>query len=181
VGSRQAKRLVLAAGALIVASAVVAGVLLARDNGPARTTGVGSAAGSPGLTLRGKDPITGKPVSLAQYKGRPVVINMWASWCPGCYREADDLARFAAAHPEAVVVGVNVRDSISGARRFYRRYAWKFPSIADRSGRIAASLRLQGMPTTVFLDARHREVARIIGETDLAGFTEGLERATGRR
>jgi hypothetical protein len=78
-------------------------------------------------------------------------------------------------------VGVNLQDSSSGARKFYRRYGWKFPSIADPNGKIAAALRLQGMPTTVFLDARHREVTRIIGETDLAGFTDGLERATGRR
>lgn len=175
------KRLVMAAGGLVVVAAVVGGVLLARDTGPARTAGADSAAEGPRLTLRGKDPITGEPVSLEQYRGKPIVINIWASWCPGCYREADDLARFAAAHSEAAVVGVNLQDSKAGARAFYRRYGWRFPSIADPSGRIAASLKLQGMPTTVFLDARHREVTRIIGETDLAGFTEGLDRATGRR
>jgi thiol-disulfide isomerase/thioredoxin len=179
VRGRPAKLLVVAAGTLIVA-AVVAGVLIARDSGPARTI-ADSVPESSRVTLRGKDPITGNTVSLARYDGEPVVINIWASWCPGCYREAADLARFAAAHPEVGVVGVNLQDSSSGARKFYRRYGWKFPSIADPNGKIAAALRLQGMPTTVFLDARHREVTRIIGETDLAGFTDGLERATGRR
>jgi thiol-disulfide isomerase/thioredoxin len=168
--------LLLAASALIGAS-VIGGVVLARKNGSARPTARGS---TPEVTLRGKDPITGKPVSLAQFQRRPVVINIWASWCPGCYGEADDLARFAAAHPEVAIVGLNFQDTRSGAREFYRRFRWTFPSVADPSGKIAAGLRLQGMPTTVFLDARHREVARIIGETNLAGFTEGFERAAAR-
>jgi thiol-disulfide isomerase/thioredoxin len=176
VSGRRAKVLV-ATVATLIAAAVIAGVLLARDDGPARTTG--SAAGGSRVELQGKSPITGEQVSLAEFQGQPVVINFWASWCPGCYEEADDLARFAAGHPDVAVVGVNFRDGRSGAREFYRRYGWEFPSIADPSGGIGARLRLQGMPTTVFLDDQHREVTRIIGETDLAGFNAGLDRATG--
>jgi thiol-disulfide isomerase/thioredoxin len=174
------RRLLIAAASVVVAAAVVAGVLLARD-GPAPPTAVRANPESSGLALRGSDPITGKSFNIAQYRGKPVVINFWASWCPGCYREAKDFARFAAAHPEAGVVGINFRDDTAAARGFYRRFDWRFPSVADPRGRIAARLRLQGMPTTIFLDARHREVARIVGETDFAGFTRGLERATGSR
>jgi thiol-disulfide isomerase/thioredoxin len=171
----------MAATALIVA-AVIGGIVLARENRSAsRPTARAPTPDTSRVTLRGTDPITGRPVSLDQFGGRPVVINIWASWCPGCHGEADDLARFAAAHPEATVVGLNFQDSRSGARAFYRRYGWTFPSIADPSGKIAAGLRLQGMPTTVFLDAEHHEVTRLIGETNLAGFTDGLERAAGSR
>jgi thiol-disulfide isomerase/thioredoxin len=171
---------VIPASALILA-AVIGGIVLARENGSARPTAGRSTPEPSGLTLRGKDPITGRRVDLARFRSRPVVINIWASWCPGCYGEAEDLARFAAAHPAVGIVGLNFQDSRSGARGFYRRFGWTFPSIADPNGKIAARLRLQGMPTTLFLDAEHREVARIIGETNLAGFTEGLLRATGRR
>jgi thiol-disulfide isomerase/thioredoxin len=172
-------RLVLATVAVaLTAAVVVAGVLVARDTGPATPTPSASGADAERLELSGTDPITGKHVSLAQFRGKPVVINIWASWCPGCYAEADELARFAAAHPEAAVVGINLEDSKSGAREFYARYGWRFPSIFDPRGEIASGLGLQGTPTTIFLDEDHREVSRIVGETDLAGFTGGLEQAT---
>ncbi|MBA3412820.1 MAG: TlpA family protein disulfide reductase [Actinobacteria bacterium] len=154
-------------------------MLVARDTGPARATPSPAAERDSGLRLAGTDPVTGKPVSLAQFRGKPVVINIWASWCPGCYAEADDLARFAAEYPEVAVVGINLQDSAAGAREFYQRYGWTFPSIGDPSGEIARRLGLKGMPTTIFLDAEHRESARIVGETDLAGFIDGLSRATG--
>jgi hypothetical protein len=57
-------------------------------------------------------------------------------------------------------------------------YDWRFPSVFDPEGRIAYELGLQGTPTTIFLDTDHREVARIVGETDEAGLLNGLKRAT---
>ncbi len=60
------------------------------------------------------------------------------------------------------------------ARDFYARWGWKHPSIDDPRGEISKSLGLQGTPTTFFLDSSHRIVTRIVGETDLAGFEQGL-------
>lgn len=168
------RRAALAAVALLVAVIVAAGLLVASGIGPA---GLSGGEGDPGLQLSGVDPITGADVDLAQFAGKPVVINFWASWCPGCYAEAPALVRFAGKHPEAQVVGINLQDTQAGARDFHGQFALPFPSIADPNGEIGARLRLQGMPTTIFLDAEHREVARIVGETDEAGFENGLRRA----
>ncbi len=121
--------------------------------------------------------MTGKRVSLASFAGKPIVLNLWASWCTGCYAEARALGRFERAHPEAQVVGIDIQDTKAAARAFYRRFGWRHPSIFDPSGSLAAKLGLQGLPTTLFLDRRHRVVARILGETNLAGFTNGLHRA----
>ena len=129
------------------------------------------------MNLSGTDPVTGRHVSLTQYRNKPVVINVWGSWCEGCKAEAADLARFQQAHPEAQVVGVDLQDSRSGAREFYRRYGWRHPSIADPNGELAARLGLQGTPSTFFLDRRHRLVTRIVGAADLAGFNAALARA----
>jgi thiol-disulfide isomerase/thioredoxin len=128
--------------------------------------------------LGGPDPITGEEIELADFRGKPVVINIWASWCPGCNKEAADLRKFAADHPEAVLLGVDFQDTFSGAREFYERWAWKHPSIFDSSGSQTAQLGLFGLPTTLFLDARHRVAARVVGATDRAGFERGLELAT---
>lgn len=165
-----------ALAAAAVVAAVVAGVIVARgtdDTAPA--VGVRSAEA---ISVSGTDVITGNRVELADFRGKPVVINIWASWCPGCNAEARALGEFAESHPEAGFVGINFQDSQGAARGFYDEYGWTFPSVFDPDGRIAFSLGLQGTPTTIFLDSRHREAARIVGETDEQGFADGLAAAT---
>ena len=111
-------------------------------------------------SIRGRDPITGKQVSLAQFAGKPVVLNVWASWCTGCNQEAADLARFAASHPGAQVLGVDTQDTTGGARAFYRKWHWHHPSVADPSGSLSAQLAVTGLPTTYFLDRSIASSAR---------------------
>lgn len=162
-------------GAAVVA-AVIGGTLAARggDKGPAIVQQTSSRA----LQLAGTSPITGQKVSLAAYAGKPVVLNIWASWCTGCRAEARDLASFSRSHHGAQVVGLDTQDSDGGARAFYREFGWTHPSIRDPSGELAARLGLQGLPTTIFLDRQHRIVTRIIGATNRAGFEQGLRAAT---
>jgi thiol-disulfide isomerase/thioredoxin len=161
---------------VLVVGVVTAGAILARDTGPATVSS--SRPTGETVTLEGKDVFSAETVSLARFAGKPVVVTIWASWCPGCNAEARALARFAAAHPEAGFVGVDFQDTKAEARGFYRKYGWRFPSVFDPDGRLADKLGLTGTPTTIFLDAQHREVARIVGETDEAGFADGLERAS---
>ena len=127
------------------------------------------------------DQLLGGESALAEriraLRGYPIVLNVWGSWCTGCKAEARDLARFAAAHPQAQVVGVDTQDTKGGAQAFYRRYGWHHPSIFDPHGDIASQLGLQGTPTTFFLDRQHKVVAEIIGATTLSGFDQGLARA----
>jgi thiol-disulfide isomerase/thioredoxin len=166
------------AAAALVAAALVGGILAARGNGPSSAAPVPSASAAKPLQLSGTDPISGAHVSLAAYAGKPIVLNVWGSWCDGCQAEAYDLAAFARNHPRAQVIGVDTQDTTGGARSFYTHYGWHHPSIADPAGNIASSLGLQGTPTTFFLDRQHHVVARIIGATNLAGFERGLRVAT---
>jgi cytochrome c biogenesis protein CcmG/thiol:disulfide interchange protein DsbE len=172
------RRLALIGAALAVVAVVVVGVLVARNNdGEAVRSAPPDSAAAPAPEVAGTDPITGEEVSLTAYRGKPVVVNIWASWCPPCAEEAPDLARFARKHPEAQVIGVDIRDSKQGARAFYRRYGWTHPSIYDPTGAIAESFGLQGQPIMYFLNERHEVVHQIIGASDLAGFEAGLKRA----
>jgi thiol-disulfide isomerase/thioredoxin len=181
--SRQARAdVAFVVGVLVAVGGAAAGFALARSGGsgaassPTPSSPVATSSGSR-LDLSGTDPVTGKTVSLAAFAGKPIVLNMWASWCTGCYAEARALATFERAHPQAQVVGVDIQDSKSGAVGFYRKFGWTHPSIFDPSGKIAAELQLQGLPATLFLDRRHHVVAKILGETDVAGFDQGLETA----
>jgi thiol-disulfide isomerase/thioredoxin len=173
------KWLAIAAAVALVAAAVVVGAVLARGNGATVSSAPAGSRGTAAPSLSGTSPIDGRQVSLAAFAGKPVVINIWASWCPGCNEEAADLRRFAAAHPEAQVLGLDIQDTRGGARGFYRRWAWKHPSIFDPDGSIAARFGLQGLPTTLFLNKEHRIVGRIVGAGDLGRFNEGLRRAEG--
>ncbi|HZR93080.1 MAG TPA: TlpA disulfide reductase family protein [Gaiellaceae bacterium] len=127
--------------------------------------------------LAGIDPVTGKRVSLAQWRGRPLLLNLWGSWCSPCRREARELARFLARHPRSLL-GIDVEDSKAGARSFARRYGTRFPSIFDPRDRLVHRLQATGTPTTLFLDRRHRVVAVLYGPGTLALFERGYRLAT---
>lgn len=132
------------------------------------------------LSLSGSDLASGRLVRLDAYPGRPVVIDVWASWCAGCAAEAPALAAFARAHPEAQVVGVDVEDTQAAGRAFIRRFGLPYPSVFDAAGATTIPLQVKGLPTTIFLDRAHRVAARIVGETDRAGFEHGLQTAASR-
>jgi thiol-disulfide isomerase/thioredoxin len=179
--ARNRRKLAVAVGALAIVAAVAATLALThggRSNPSAGPVARGGSTAAP-LQLNGTDLISGRRVSLAGYRGKPIVLNMWASWCTGCYAEARALATFARTHPQAQVVGIDIQDSRSEAKAFYRRFGWRHPSIFDPNGLIAARFRLQGLPATLFLDRQHRVVARILGETNLAGFDAGFRQALG--
>ncbi len=98
----------------------------------------------------------GALVSLDRYRGRVVVMNLWASWCPPCRAEMPDLQRLAAGyrHGGIAIVGVNEGESAERARAFAQSLGIRFPVWIDagqRYGRIYAAL---GLPTTVILDRR---------------------------
>ncbi|MDE3191842.1 MAG: TlpA family protein disulfide reductase [Acidobacteriota bacterium] len=169
----------LAGISVVVAGIVIAGIVVARGGGGAQPAPAASAAKGV-LHISGTDPTTGKRVSLDAYAGKPIVLNVWGSWCGPCNAEAPDLRRFAAAHPDAQVVGIDLNDTKSGARAFYRRYGWAHPSIFDPHGAIAYRLGLTGTPTTYFLDREHRIVTEIVGASTLAGFDHGLKVALSR-
>jgi thiol-disulfide isomerase/thioredoxin len=168
-----------AAAVLVAAVAAIAAVALTRGGASSGASSPRTAGGSNAqpLQLSGTDPIDGRQISLAAFPGKPIVLNIWASWCTGCYAEAQALATFERTHPRAQVVGVDVQDSVAGARAFYRRFGWRHPSIFDPQGVVATRFGLQGLPATLFLDRRHRVVAKILGETNLAGFEAGYRRA----
>ena len=93
-----------------------------------------AAEGQRAPALQGSDPIHGGTFALASTVGRPTVVLVWASWCPECNAEAPTVAALAKAHPEVAFVGVDLRDDTAGAKAFYQRHGWTFPSIVDPDG-----------------------------------------------
>ncbi|MFL6106015.1 MAG: TlpA disulfide reductase family protein [Marmoricola sp.] len=115
--------------------------------------------------------LTGKSVTLAELKGKVVVINVWGSWCGPCRSEADDLALAAKQlQPKGVVfLGINTKDnSRDTALAFVRSHHMPYDSIFDPGGSTLGSfhrtLSPNAIPSTVVIDAQGRVAASIIGE-----------------
>jgi peroxiredoxin len=112
----------------------------------------------------------GGEFDLADQRGDVVVLNVWGSWCAPCRKEAPALqAVHEATRAQGVqVVGVNTRDTESGALAFVEQFGLTFPSVVDASGaRLLAfrdTLPPAAIPSTLVLDREGRVAARVLGE-----------------
>jgi thiol-disulfide isomerase/thioredoxin len=103
-------------------------------------------------------------IALADYAGKPVAVNFWASWCEPCEREMPALVEFARETPGVVVLGVATTDEPSASRAFAREHEVDFPLGVDRRGSTAATFGVGGLPATVFVDEEGRVAQTAFGE-----------------
>jgi len=106
----------------------------------------------------------GRTVSLDDFQGEVVVLNLWGSWCGPCRAEADDLQRVAdaTAGGGVTLLGIDVRDNRDAAADFVRDRGLTWPSIFDPPGRSLLALRgypRNVVPSTIVLDREHRVAA----------------------
>jgi thiol-disulfide isomerase/thioredoxin len=110
-------------------------------------------------------------VSLEDYRGKIVLVNIWGTWCAPCVAEMpslDELQRLRGGDDFAVVP-IALRDTVDSIETFYARMEiGNLPVISDRDMRINPPLRLPGVPTSIFYDEYGRELARLPGEADWA-------------
>lgn len=127
-----------------------------------------------------RDALTDGRVSLKELRGRPVVINFWASWCVPCKAEAPRLADAARANAGKVLfLGINVQDFKSDARRFLTKYKVNYVSLRDGGDSTYSAYGLTGLPETYYLDARSRIVAHDIGQVSSDELEAGIAKLTG--
>ena len=99
--------------------------------------------------------------SLAQYKGKVVVLNVWASWCDPCVEEIPLLQRTHAKIEDqgGVVLGVDTQDVSSNAREFLTKAKATFPSLRDRDRSYGREFGVSGYPETFLIDRKGRVAA----------------------
>jgi thiol-disulfide isomerase/thioredoxin len=162
VGKFSGKDLVTLAGGLILGGSIGLVVLLGIDNHflnrlvnylkLANETRVGAKA--PDFEL---DELTGNQFSFSMNAGKIIVLNFWATWCAPCRYEMPLFERYSKTYPdELAVLAVNMQESESDIQKFTNELGLTFPILLDSDGLVSRLYRVQGLPTTYFIDPEGR-------------------------
>ncbi len=135
----------------------------------------------PAPTLRGET-LEGSGLDVSSLRGKVVVVNFWASWCPPCRAESANLVRVANENAGKGVqfVGVNIKDDRSAAKRFDEVHDVPYPSLYDQPGVLLTRFRKfvpQVPPTTLLIDRKGRIAGLFRGgvtEAELSGPVQAL-------
>ena len=132
---------------------------------------------APAFTLR--DLATGKPVSLEQFRGRPVVINFWASWCGPCRMEHPVLEwggrQFGA---QAQFLGIIFEDTEENAQAYLQDMGVSFPQLVDPKSRTSVDYGVSGVPETYFITADGIIFTKHVGPIDPQTLTQRIQELT---
>jgi thiol-disulfide isomerase/thioredoxin len=160
---------------VVLVGAVVAAVLLTSGGGKTAVRSGHPAQMAAPFELPNLDETKGT-VSLASFRGKPVLLNFWATWCTPCVQE---MPMLEAAHrrtgSKVVFLGVDRQDFRPDAQAFVRRANVTYPSAYDRDGTLDEAYRLRGMPTSVFIDAAGRVVDQVTGPLTASQLDDGLK------
>jgi thiol-disulfide isomerase/thioredoxin len=120
---------------------------------------------APPLALADLD---GKAWTLSQFKGRPVLLNFWATWCEPCRAEMPSLELVATRyeHEGLVVLSVNYQEPVPAIRRFLETLPFSLPILLDPDGAATAAWTPRVFPTTVVIDRNGMPRQSVLGELD---------------
>lgn len=136
-----------------VAIAAVVLIFLGGIAWSASATPSGPVGGKPAPDFTGTD-LAGNRVSLQDFRGKPVLLNMWASWCPPCKQEVPELEEFYKEYaPKGVaVLTVNMNEDKATVASFVAQQKVTFPVVLDESGKIGELYHVDGIPASFFID-----------------------------
>lgn len=141
----------------------------------------GDTAGSrqaPDLVL---PDLSGKTVTLASFRGKPVLVNFWATWCDTCRVEMPELEEMSRrSGGRFAVIGVSLDDDPAEVPPFAKRHKLTFPLlIADRKA--VAGYAVRGLPTAFLIDAEGRIARRWAGAMDVGAMENDILGLLNRR
>ncbi|MDA0989062.1 MAG: TlpA disulfide reductase family protein [Chloroflexi bacterium] len=158
------------------------GWALARSGGVPGGVGVNNDFGevsiqerpAPDFTL---DLLDGGTITLSDLKGKLVLVDFWASWCPPCREEAPGLAQVYKEYKDRGVefIGISVWDRVNDAKDYVQRFGITYLSGLDSKGTILVDYGVRGIPEKFFINPEGQLIAKFIGPSDVDGLWETLD------
>ncbi|MHB8378307.1 MAG: TlpA family protein disulfide reductase [Acidimicrobiales bacterium] len=119
-------------------------------------------------------------LSLSSFRGRPLVINFWASWCVPCRTEMPLLEKaYRAEGGKVAFIGIDTNDTPAAALAFLAKVHVSYPTASDTNGSLAAKYGLFGLPTTIFISSAGKVLGRHIGQFYANTVSAALSQAFG--
>ena len=144
---------------VVIGAAIVGGLWIWASAVPADATTGGLIPSpregflAPDITL---DSLSGDPISLSDMRGKAVVLNLWASWCPPCRAEMPAIQRvYQENHErglEVLAVNMTAQDNLAAVEKFVQEFNLTFPILLDTSGEVGNTYLMRALPTTFFID-----------------------------
>jgi len=119
----------------------------------------------------------GGALQFSSLRGRPVVVNFWATWCIPCVQEHLSLTAGARANPDVLFMGVVYEDTAENARGFLAQRGSSYESYIDEEGKAAIAFGVYGVPETYFINAQGTIVDKFVGPLDGDTLREKLRAA----
>jgi len=169
--------------AVCVAGSLIAIGVVGSASGQAASGQAGRPApvAAPAFSLPLLGDPSGQQVALSKYRGRPLIINFFASWCEPCKTETPLLAKFYRTQQGKVaLVGLDENDTLGNATAFTHADGVSYPVGFDPHFTVATAYGVNALPQTFFLNARHEIVDRVFGKVTLASLNKGIALATAR-
>jgi thiol-disulfide isomerase/thioredoxin len=122
------------------------------------------------LEIRLSDP-TGRPISLAEFRGKIVFINFWTTWCLACVIEMPSMEKLHQKFKDRdfVMVAINLQESAARVKQFYKEHKLTFTTLLDITGDVGAGLGIRSIPTTFILDKNGRIIGKALGPREWEG------------
>lgn len=174
---------IAAIGVVFLLLALLGWQLASRQSGQDVATGVdkGSKPVAPAFTLPS---LSGEEkIDLADYRGKAVVLNFWASWCVPCREEAPRLQAAWEKWKDSgvVVLGVDSQDFVGDASGFVKKYGLTYPNVHDGAGSTLGHFGVTGFPETWFVDKDGKLVGeRVQGPVSEQQLNDNIELALGQ-
>lgn len=165
---------VLAVG-LVVTTPLIALLLLNLGRNPSAITSPLINKPAPDVRVRNLE--GGGSLQLSALRGRPVVVNFWASWCIPCVQEHASLTAAARSNPNVTFMGVVYEDTVENAKGFLEQRGASYNQYEDNEGKAAIAFGVYGVPETFFINAQGMIVDKYVGPLDDLAIRERLAAA----
>lgn len=138
---------------------------------------------APNFSLAMLNAYAGKStLSLSNFKGKPVVLNFWASWCEPCKEEAPLLEsawkRMQAQGKDAVFLGIDFQESNNDGTGFLQLYSITYPAVLDTDGSVASKYGVTSLPVTIFINRNGTVMSRVARQLTVQTLSSNLQLIT---